>query len=365
MRRFYLKLAVLCFGLGLTGCAHFNTAFRTYNNQNNSVMVDVKQRAIIAGAGGHDTNYRPIICAEPSPDALSAYAAELAGSITTPQQIKGDFAAAFQEGSAYVGLRTQSIQLLRDSMYRLCESHMNGAIDDKEYGLLARRYQKNMVALLAIEQLTGTVKVNPITINTQGSASMDQTIDQILEAQNRLFTKRDSINSDIVRLDKKIGEYKAQLEKIPPPSDKTDLTNKKLAAETQVSDSRASLAIVEAGLKQLDEAIKNPRGLAVRGFTSSYATPETPQTRSDVAISAIAENVTRMVRQIIEGDDTLQMCLTYYSQPPLRGKNPEENAVIERRAERLERLCDTIMNKEEEQLDLFRIQKKQLKNSLE
>jgi hypothetical protein len=101
MKRFYLKLAVLCFGLGLTGCAHFNTAFRTYNNQNNSVMVDVKQRAIIAGAGGYDTNYRAIICAEPSPDAMSAYAAELAGSITTPQQIKGDFAAVFQEGSAY------------------------------------------------------------------------------------------------------------------------------------------------------------------------------------------------------------------------------------------------------------------------
>lgn len=84
-----------------------------------------------------------------------------------------------QESAGFVGLRTQSIQLLRDGFYRLCEGHMSGAIDENQYNILMRRYQKFMVALLGLEQLTGTIRVPPITISTQGIAEAAQSIESM------------------------------------------------------------------------------------------------------------------------------------------------------------------------------------------
>ena len=341
MKKLYSGLVIIFLCAGLTGCAYFNTAFRTYDNQNNSVMVDVKQRAIISGKRFPDQS--TVICAEPSPDAMSAYAAELAGSVTTPQQIKGEVAAAFQEGSAYIGLRTQSIQLLRDSMFRLCESYMNGAIGATHYDLLARRYQKNMVALLAIEQLTGTVKVAPITINTQGSATIPQAIDELLKAQEGLNTKRDSINSEITKLNGEIEGYKTQLEKDPKNE---ELANKKTGAEAKVKVLKGNLENVQSALKQLDDAFKNPRTFTAGGSTSSYVNQEAPQTRSDTVLTAIASSVEKIVSQIIEGDDSLQMCLTFYSgllSPDSKDKTPMQLSAYEE----MKSICKVILTKKD------------------
>ncbi|MCI5135993.1 MAG: hypothetical protein D3920_13190 [Candidatus Electrothrix sp. AW2] len=131
--------------------------------------MDIKQRAVLVSK----QNNMIKICAEPSPDALSAYAAELAGKANLPESTAAQFAASFQEGSAFVGLRTQSIQLLRDSLYRLCEGYMSGALDKEEYNLLTRRYQRYMVGLLAVEQLTGALRSPAVVINTDGEAKVD------------------------------------------------------------------------------------------------------------------------------------------------------------------------------------------------
>ena len=41
--------------------------------------------------------------------------------------------ASSSETSASIGLRTQTITLLRDGLYRLCEAYMNGAVDEIQY----------------------------------------------------------------------------------------------------------------------------------------------------------------------------------------------------------------------------------------
>lgn len=56
--------------------------------------------------------------------------------------------------AASASLRTQSLMLLRDSMYRACENYRNGAISSDGYKALLERYQDSVAALLAIEQLT-------------------------------------------------------------------------------------------------------------------------------------------------------------------------------------------------------------------
>jgi hypothetical protein len=110
-----------------------------------------------------------VTCAEPSPDAMSALSTSVGGGLSDPK-VAASFAYAQAQSAASIGLRTQSIQLLRDGMYRLCEGYAGGAIDGPEFNRQQRRYQNLMLSLLAIEQLTGAVVARQVGLG-EGAAS--------------------------------------------------------------------------------------------------------------------------------------------------------------------------------------------------
>lgn len=165
---------VVCSIALLSGCANFSSIHRTLDTtEGKGVLIDVKQRAILASTKtSSETGKAPytVVCAEPSPDALSAYAFDLAaaGKLSSGRAL--DIAFGSAESAAYIGLRTQSIQLLRDQFFRACEAYMNQAISSEEYNLLIRRYQKQTAALLAIEQLTGALRVPVSQVSAAGSS---------------------------------------------------------------------------------------------------------------------------------------------------------------------------------------------------
>ncbi len=76
------------------------------------------------------------------------------------------------EAAANIGLRTQTIQTLRDGFYRVCEAYMNG-LSEEQYSIMLRRFQTNMIALLAIEQLTGAVKGGDAVVSASAGSGMD------------------------------------------------------------------------------------------------------------------------------------------------------------------------------------------------
>ncbi|HET7730610.1 MAG TPA: hypothetical protein VFK48_11315, partial [Usitatibacter sp.] len=163
--RTLIPLLVLLTSLLSGGCANLNSVYRPLDTgEGRGALIDIKQRAIIA-AKPATPGGKNVVCAEPSPDALSAYAAQIAAEASVPDKAAAQLAASFQEGSSFVGLRTQSIQLLRDALYRLCEGYANGALNELQYDILMRRYQKYMVALLGIEQLAGVVRSPAVTIS--------------------------------------------------------------------------------------------------------------------------------------------------------------------------------------------------------
>ena len=118
------------------------------------VFIDAEQRAVLSNKRS-DRDLR-VVCAEPSPDALSAIAAQAGVSVS---DISNAVSAegGVSQAAANIGLRTQTIQTLRDGFYRVCEAYMNG-LSQEQYSIMLRRFQTNMIALLAIEQLTGSVK---------------------------------------------------------------------------------------------------------------------------------------------------------------------------------------------------------------
>ena len=176
MFAFLSRVAIACLFLFLlTGCANY--IFRSFDlDGGDSLSLDAKQRLVLVTHKGGKSGSRRIVCAEPSPDAFSATSASASAStaFTFPSLLpggqtgstggSGGFAGATSESAASIAMRTQTIQLLRDGLYRACEAYMNGAIDQHQYNIILLNIDKLMVTLLGIDAIGGTQKAPAIAI---------------------------------------------------------------------------------------------------------------------------------------------------------------------------------------------------------
>lgn len=175
------------------GCADLMSIHNRYSlNGVEALSIDAKQRVVYSvekkyGDGPNAKAWKAF-CAEPSPDALAAISAS--GGLSAESAQKA-LSAAFggSEAAGSIGLRTQTIQILRDAMYRLCEGYASGAMDNVAFSRMQRRYQHIMLGLLAIEQMTGAVVAQQVILSGSASASVGRTLGelqkQIDAAKNR------------------------------------------------------------------------------------------------------------------------------------------------------------------------------------
>lgn len=132
-----------------------------------TLSVDAKQRLTFSlqrmTADGTSTVY----CAEPSPDVFSVAAASLAAQVDTPEDaVSAQAAASIQEAAATIGRRSQTIQILRDGYYRLCEAYANGAIGTDEYRAALVEIDGVIIATLGIDSLAGVAPVGAVAISS-------------------------------------------------------------------------------------------------------------------------------------------------------------------------------------------------------
>ncbi|MEM9618655.1 MAG: hypothetical protein AAF936_11900 [Pseudomonadota bacterium] len=192
---------------------------------------------IIRGNFAHTDLSMVAMCAEPSPDALSALSASTSLAAEVFGQGKGQLQAAIAESAGSIGLRTQSIQLMRDAMYRLCEGSMNAALGNAAFETLHRRFQNSMVAILAIEQLTGAVRPPTVTLGSSASTGAAENVAELTEktilARNAATSakteaenadkavkaateKRDGLKADQAKLEGEVAAIAAAM-KAPDP----------------------------------------------------------------------------------------------------------------------------------------------------
>lgn len=281
------KIALIALLLLVTGCiGNLSSVHRGLEiSKGEGALIDIKQRAILTAVvpiyedGKLTGRTETRVCAEPSPDALSAYAAELVAKADTGK-IGAEVASAFQEGSSFVGLRTQSIQLLRDASYRLCESYLSGAIDAGEYGWLLRRFQRNMVVLLAVEQVTGAMRAPSVTIKMQGKAEAAKSLAEITDAKEKLDSKIATLESGTTE------EKEANKDK---------------------------LAQLKKDSKTMSDALENARGVMAGGTAESSieSLTRTDNTGNGQYISSVVGHIKDMVDVIIHQDDKVELCFLY------------------------------------------------------
>lgn len=181
-------LACACL-VSLSGCGNWDAVHMDHDfSNNNSVTLDIKTRSIISSTAEVQTKYVTPdgttikeekklinrICAEPSPDAMTAYAAQLAAKKDIAEKASLNLAGSYQGSAAFVGMRTQTIQLLRDQLYRLCEANMNGWVNKEHYEMLLTRNQRYTLALMAIENLAQTTQVPVVALTSSSTAELEE-----------------------------------------------------------------------------------------------------------------------------------------------------------------------------------------------
>ena len=286
-----------------SGCNSFKLS------ENSSQLVNIQKRAILVGgnettvtttgSGTTKTVTNIKVCAEPSPDAMSAMAIEAAAKGGVPSKVQVELSAALQQSAAFVGLRTTSIQLLRDFGYRLCEAYLSGSLKQGEYDLYMRRFQKNVVALLAIEQLTGAVKAPPVILTTQGQAETTQSLSDQRDIREKVSKKI----ADLEKEKKGKETEKADLIKANATADTKDLDSQIAAKEEEIKRHKGDLDAI-------DKSIASVKGTLAQGQSmGSVYSENSSTTRSDEVMKAVASVVGDITMAIVKSDDIVQMCL--------------------------------------------------------
>ena len=345
----------------LAGCAsmtHFNKERSTGTQK--TFFVDAKQRAIFTvqreERKGTLTTRWSGVCAEPSPDAISALAAALGVDLTLTDKGKLGVSHSVAEGVTSLGVRTAAIEALRDIMYRNCEAFALGGISDIGLETLQRRFQTNMVAILAIEQLSGTVRAPGVTLGgTSSTGSADAIVDltdkteaarkALDDARAAEATAKEKSESDERALEetrKKLAEGEAEADRIgglPSPNDaekailaEYDALSKTQAIQTNAAAASKTVYVTASATtkarQQAFDALEAARAAAVAatgeaGVAGQLEAVPARQPLSDKAAEALAKAVVSIVATTVERQFGPELCTTllghYSNQKPEDG----------------------------------------------
>jgi len=169
MRILLAVLVLIC--IPLTGCSTIYRTVSVDSKPATSINIDAKARMILVTDQGGEKADRRVICAEPSPDSVVGLASSASLAAKVDPKIEAKIAASLAEAVQSIGRRTQTIQLLRDGLYRACEAYLNGAISKQEYRILLARISAFSITMVAVDGLSGGQGIHSTSITTNSEAT--------------------------------------------------------------------------------------------------------------------------------------------------------------------------------------------------
>lgn len=339
---------------GFIGCANMQTLSRTTElpeaaperpGTGKAIHLDAQQRLVLI-------NGFQQFCAEPSPDALAAYASSLGLGVSHPSKVAASLAQGLQSSTGSMGLRTQSITLMRDALYRMCEAYLNGALGQVQLATLLSRSQDLTAVILAVEQLTGAVAANQVVLTGTSGAGASASLlsnQQLLDAAckdeeaktknlEEAKEKRDAAKKAV---NEKETEVKAARDKFSEATkegsavsedERAKLKLKRDNEEDNLSQLKNELADLEGQVetkeqildesRKIRETIESTRDSALTNAvanTSSggqFSAPVQRKELSKEATQSIANAVQGMVKEVLSKDYTMDSCMALITNIP-------------------------------------------------
>lgn len=372
--------------LVLGGCAYLTNYTQPINLRDGSVSIDVKQRVVFSQSrnefdkNGQRVGTSIVVCAEPSPDALTVLGASGGLSVNSLAGKASSASLALAESGASIGLRTQSIQLLRDAMYRLCEGYAAGAVSESDFAAMQRRYQSTMMGLIAIEQLTGPIvaaqtMLTSVAGSQSGASAGDAAVDAAqtkldlateatLQAQTALESSQavvEKTQSEIKSLSQKIASEKATKESDQGAIDSlkeqtVTLTGQEKTQLRDLADKRRRLDVANLTREDARNSLASAKAktAASAGGTGKLGDVAGATRDSNVAFAEAVREIVTEINRSYSRDGCLTLLTELARSGPLRtvatfsGKNTD----IEKAQQRVVELQSALGRHEEILRDL-------------
>ncbi|MGY2235665.1 hypothetical protein ACW9ID_11640 [Pseudomonas gingeri] len=275
-----MKLPLVLLGSGLiasiSGCNIFTNYKELEANERLAIVTDVKR----SKGNGQFEEFK-VTCPEASPDALMM----LAGSVSGESKAGVNLAAAYSESGSNIGLRTHSIQLLRDQLFSICQAYANQGLSNFTYQSLLARNQRNTIILMAIEQLTGVLKTPQVAITTNAQA-------------------------DTTSLRKITDELDAERTKLKAITDQSS---------QEAIDTKANIKALESALAAARTSTAKASGTVDIKPTTTQETVK-PSEKDVITVSTTVKDLAQMV--VDKGDaDNLNVCMDLLRGDPNSGSN--------------------------------------------
>lgn len=323
MHRLLLTVVVLT----LAGCANMNTVNRAtpLPGGGKAVHLDSAQRLVYTSKDG-------MLCAEPTPDAIQAYAAAMGVSAGVNDKGSAALSNALSANSASVGLHTQSITLMRDTLYRICEFSHNKGANQLDTVQLLQRSQDLTLGVLAIEQLTGAVVARQAML-TGGSSSTSSASIQDAKAQLKTALANEaSRRKELDAATKAERKQQALVTKaqaaVNTESERDPVDEEKLAKVTKAAeDAQAALvektAAVASAKEAYDRAVATTTsaaslyntalaaGSADTTGTGSTSGGSTTAKVDEVTAQVLANATTKIVEMVLNKGHLTDTCMNF------------------------------------------------------
>ena len=347
MMRFSITFILFVTCIGLTACANLGTVNRTTilpgkptttsdsetDGEGLAIHLDAQQRLVLVRANKY--------CAEPSPDALASYAASAGLGLGKPGKDAASVAQAVQSNVASLGIRTQSITIMRDALYRVCEAIANGVVSDVGAVTLLTRSQNLTAVVLAVEQLTGAVSASPVILTSDARANASAMLMANQELLEAAETDVNEKNENLLKSQQELTEIEESIkEKQNVVTNAQQALNNESGDEATLKIRRENLGAATRDLNKeqtklettkrtvefneslLKEAQKNRdaiRDIREAGLTQVTTTAvgagqfgNTPVQREQLdaeSTKEIASAIKEMVKHVIEKDYTVESCM--------------------------------------------------------
>ena len=307
---------IVSISLALCGCAALNSIYRTSSSPSvghgRVITVDAKQRhtLIMPEVDSQTAGTKWRVCAEAAPDVFSALASSFSAQ---GNKSGGQLSIANAETAATIE-RTQTINMLRESFYRTCERYASGAISRTQFVIQAARDQNSMVAVLAIEQLTGALRPKSTLISGPGtsasvlsSAEANRLVRDLQQNLKEAQKKRDEA-------DQAVRAAAADFcSSVPEKSNPAVCESLKKSAVTAQKDADTA----ESSAKQGMDLAKNLADAALSSTSTGSNIQGGGVGTSDITVTnltKVADTVARIQAQSAI-DEPLMFCIGYLSDP--------------------------------------------------
>lgn len=173
------------------------------------IRQDASQRGTLVISRGPEGQSVSVACSEPPPDVSATVVASLTSSLSAlargaerDASVAQSVAADVRTATETIFQRSQGIQLLRDTMFRLCEAYLNGTMEPASFNTVLLRLIATANFIIPFEQC---VSIARTVANIPGGLGGGDLLSQCF-ARATTLVETELMSEDLVRKNRELEE---------------------------------------------------------------------------------------------------------------------------------------------------------------